>query len=163
MMMPFIVLTETKTKYRTPSACAKRAAYPAPPPVVPDPESIAAQAAYTEALLPRSAPDEAYCPGRLRSELFPGIGLPGPATESHVVNKGTPVATLGQQQLNVPEKKSHTPARHGCTANLKPECAGCDTVTSGAIGVHNMGLDSVAGLGRTPTPGNNSGRRRLGQ
>ena len=29
---------------------------PGPPSVVPDPESIAAQAAYTEALLPRSAP-----------------------------------------------------------------------------------------------------------
>ena len=30
--------------------------YPDPPPLVPDPESIAAQAAYTEALLPMSAP-----------------------------------------------------------------------------------------------------------
>jgi hypothetical protein len=39
------------------SACAKRGAYSDPPPVVPDPKSIAAQAAYTlaEALLPRSA------------------------------------------------------------------------------------------------------------
>jgi len=34
-----------------------------------------------------------YCPGRLRPELFPGIGvLPGPASESHIVNRGTPVA-----------------------------------------------------------------------
>ena len=33
-----------------------------------------------------------YCPGRLRPELFPGIGiLPGPATASHIVNRGTPV------------------------------------------------------------------------
>jgi len=49
-----------------------------------------------------------YCPGRLRPELFPGIGvLPGPATESHIVNRGSPVAPLGQPQLNVPERKSH--------------------------------------------------------
>ncbi len=40
--------------------------------------------------------------------MFPGIGvLPGPATESHIVNRGTPVAPLGQPQLNVPETKSH--------------------------------------------------------
>jgi hypothetical protein len=38
--------------YRTPPACAKRAADPDPPTVVPHPESIAAQAAYAEALLP---------------------------------------------------------------------------------------------------------------
>ena len=36
-------------------ACAKRA-YPDPPPLVPHPESLAAQAAYAEALLPGSAP-----------------------------------------------------------------------------------------------------------
>ena len=36
-----------------------------------------------------------YCPDRLRPEMFPGIGvLPGPATESHVVNRVTPVAPL---------------------------------------------------------------------
>jgi hypothetical protein len=34
--------------YRTPSACAKRATYPDPPPVILFPESIAAQAAYQE-------------------------------------------------------------------------------------------------------------------
>jgi hypothetical protein len=39
---------------RARSACAKRAAYPDPPPVVSHAESIAAQAAYTEALLPSS-------------------------------------------------------------------------------------------------------------
>ncbi len=33
-------------RYGTPSACANRAAYPDPTPVVPDPESIDAQAAY---------------------------------------------------------------------------------------------------------------------
>ncbi len=32
--------------YGTPPACANRAAYPDPPPVVPHPESIDAQAAY---------------------------------------------------------------------------------------------------------------------
>ncbi len=31
--------------------------------------------------------------GQLRPEMFPGIGaLPEPATESHVVNRGNPVA-----------------------------------------------------------------------
>jgi hypothetical protein len=45
----------SRAPYRTPSACAKRATYPDPPPVlVPHPESLAAQAAYTEALLPGS-------------------------------------------------------------------------------------------------------------
>ena len=39
----------------SPSACAKKATYSDPPPVVPDPESIAAQAAYAETLLPGSA------------------------------------------------------------------------------------------------------------
>ena len=35
----------------------------------------------------------ALLPGYLRPKLFPGIGvLPGPATESHVVKRGTPVA-----------------------------------------------------------------------
>ena len=36
----------SRAPYRTPSACANRAAYPEPPPVVPDPESIDAQASY---------------------------------------------------------------------------------------------------------------------
>ena len=38
--------TPSRAPYRTPSACANRAAYPDPPPVVPHPESIDAQAAY---------------------------------------------------------------------------------------------------------------------
>jgi hypothetical protein len=43
--------------------------------------------------------------GQLRPEMFPGIGaLPEPATESHVVNRGTPVAPC---RLKGPEKKSH--------------------------------------------------------
>jgi hypothetical protein len=41
--------TPSRAPYRTPPACAKRATYSDPPPVVPDPESIAAQAAYNEA------------------------------------------------------------------------------------------------------------------
>ncbi len=41
--------TPSRAPYETPSAF-KRAAYPDPPSVVPHPESIAAQAAYTEDL-----------------------------------------------------------------------------------------------------------------
>jgi hypothetical protein len=69
---------------------------PPPPLVVPDQESLAAQADYVDgrALLPPG-------PSRLGTELFPGIGvLPGPATGPHIVNRGTPVAPLGQPQLN---------------------------------------------------------------
>ena len=69
---------------------AKRAAYPDPPPVIPLPESIAAQAVYQ--LRYKSTE---YCSwvSSGRAEMFPGIGaLPEPATESHVVNRGTPVA-----------------------------------------------------------------------
>jgi hypothetical protein len=40
------VTEPSSVPYRTPSACAKRAAYPDPPPVILLPESIAAQAAY---------------------------------------------------------------------------------------------------------------------
>jgi hypothetical protein len=75
--------------------------------VVPHPESLAAQAAY-----PFGHSDKRYCPDQLRPELFPGIGvLPRPATGSHIVIRGTPVAPLGQPQLNVPEKKSHPRGR----------------------------------------------------
>jgi len=42
--------TPSRAPYRTPSACANRAAYPDPPPGVPDPESIDAQAAYRRRL-----------------------------------------------------------------------------------------------------------------
>jgi hypothetical protein len=56
-----------------------------PPPVVPDPESIDTQAPTEDG--------KALLPGGLRPELFPGIGvLPGPATESHIVTRETPVA-----------------------------------------------------------------------
>ena len=42
----FKVTEPSSIPYRTHSACAKMAAYPDPPPVIPVPESIAAQAAY---------------------------------------------------------------------------------------------------------------------
>ncbi len=42
----FKVTEPSSIPYRTPPACAKMAAYPDPPPVIPVPESIAAQAAY---------------------------------------------------------------------------------------------------------------------
>jgi len=67
---PFTGLNRRAPKGRPPGT---------PPPAVPHPESLAAQAAYTEALLPW-----------LRPELFPGIGvLPGPAAGSHIVNRVT--------------------------------------------------------------------------
>jgi hypothetical protein len=42
----FKVTEPSSVPYRAPPACAKRAAYPDPPPVILLPESIAAQAAY---------------------------------------------------------------------------------------------------------------------
>ena len=96
----FKVTEPSSVPYRAPPACAKRAAYPDPPPVIPLPESIAAQAAYQ--LRYKNT-------GQLRPEMFPGIGaLPKPATESHVVNRGTPVAPcLWPLSAKGPEKKSH--------------------------------------------------------
>ena len=44
----FKVTEPSSVPYRTPPACAKMAANPDPPPVIPVPESIAAQAAYTD-------------------------------------------------------------------------------------------------------------------
>ena len=46
VLMVYFLRTPSRAPYRTPSACANRAAYPDPPPVVPHPESIDAQAAY---------------------------------------------------------------------------------------------------------------------
>jgi hypothetical protein len=69
-----------------------------PPPVL-DTESLAAQAAYTEV----------FARVRLGPEWSPGLRPPRAcycaATGSHIVNRGTPVAPLGQPQLNVPGKK----------------------------------------------------------
>ena len=69
--------------YGARSACAKRAAYPDPPPVVPDPESLAA----SPGGLYRGSIARAIW---LRPELFLGIGvLPGSATGSQIVNRVT--------------------------------------------------------------------------
>ena len=67
----FKVTEPSSIPYRIHSACAKRAAYPDPPPVIPLPDTGVAQAAYKRL----------YCPGPLRPEMFSGIGaLPEPAT-----------------------------------------------------------------------------------
>jgi hypothetical protein len=64
-------------------------AYPGP--VVPHPESLAAQAAYTEAAA------LAISRVQLGPESFPGIGvLPAPDTGSHIVNSGTPVTAAAE-------------------------------------------------------------------
>ena len=52
----FKVTEPSSIPYRTLSACAKRAAYPDPPPVILLPESRISQAADAETLLPGSAP-----------------------------------------------------------------------------------------------------------
>jgi hypothetical protein len=83
----FKVTESSSIPYRTHSAYAKMASYPDPPPVIPVPDTIVTQADYAETLLPGSVQ------GHCRPEMFPGIGaLPEPPTESHVVNRGTPVA-----------------------------------------------------------------------
>jgi hypothetical protein len=46
---------------------------PGHPPVVPHPESLAAQSAY-----PYGIRAQRYCPGQLRPEWFPGIGVLSP-------------------------------------------------------------------------------------
>ena len=43
VLVVLFLRTPSRAPYRTPSACANRAAYPDPPPVVPHPESIDAQ------------------------------------------------------------------------------------------------------------------------
>ena len=56
VLIVYFVRSPSRAPYRTPSVCAIRATYSDTPPVVPEPESITAQAAYTEALLPGSEP-----------------------------------------------------------------------------------------------------------
>ena len=46
VLVVYFSRTPSRAPYRTPSACANRAAYPDPPPVAPDPESIDAQACH---------------------------------------------------------------------------------------------------------------------
>jgi len=74
-------------------ACAKRAAYPDPV-MIPDPESLTAQAAYTEALLPGSGSG----PNCFQA-LGSSPGLLQDATGSHIVRAGqgggTPVYVCG--------------------------------------------------------------------
>ena len=103
----FISRSPGQALYGAKSACAKPAATRDPPPRSP-PSGI-----------PR-------CPGGLyRGSIAQGKArnvsqhwvLPGPATGSHIVNRGTPVASLGQPQLNVPEKKSH-PLRGPCSPDF---------------------------------------------
>ena len=48
----FKVTEPSSIPYRTHPACAKMAAYPDPPPVIPVPDTGVAQAAYAETLLP---------------------------------------------------------------------------------------------------------------
>jgi hypothetical protein len=47
------VTEPSSVPYRTPSACAKRAAYPDPPPIIPLPDTIAAQAAHQLSIIVR--------------------------------------------------------------------------------------------------------------
>jgi hypothetical protein len=63
----FKVTGPSSIPYSTPPACAKRAAYPDPPPVILVPESIAAQAAYQL----RYRNTEYYFLGQLRPEMTP--------------------------------------------------------------------------------------------
>ena len=86
----FKVTEPSSIPYRTHSACAKMTAYPDPPPVILLPESIAAQAAYQL----RYKNTEYYSWVSSGPKCFhSGIGaLPKSAIESHVVNRGIPVA-----------------------------------------------------------------------
>ena len=108
-MFIFKVTEPSSIPYGTHPACAKRAAYPDPPPVIPLPDT--GVAGVTSLPSPRSLshilgtwylaylrwtktePTEFSTWVSFRPEMFSGIGaLPKPATESHVVSKGNPVA-----------------------------------------------------------------------
>ena len=69
----FKVTESGSVPYRTPSACTKRAAYQDPPPVIPVPESIVAQAAY-QLRYENTEYVRVLFLGLLRPEMFPGIG-----------------------------------------------------------------------------------------
>jgi hypothetical protein len=85
----FILKVTGPSPHGPKTACAKGQPTPPPPPhVVPHPESLAGQAAYP---FGHSAIAQISL-----GPNFPGIGvLPRPATGSHIVIRGTPVAPLG--------------------------------------------------------------------
>ena len=81
--------TPSRAPYRTPPACANRAAYPDPPPVVPDPESIDSQCVcwlfifkdtITASMLRRSLPFQptllkpVWSMAELKPKERPGLG-----------------------------------------------------------------------------------------
>ena len=75
-----------------------------PPPVVLHPESLAAQAAYPY----RHSAIAHVCSGpKCFPALGSSLGLLQSPIPAGIVNRKTPVAPLGQPQLNVPERKSH--------------------------------------------------------
>ena len=85
----FEVTEPSSVPYRAPPACAKRAAYPDPPPVILVPESIAAQAAYQL----RYKNIEYYSWVGSGPKCFQVLGWGSPACyRIHVVNRGTPVS-----------------------------------------------------------------------
>ncbi len=63
----FKVTEPSSIPYRTHPACAKRAAYPDPPPVIPLPESIAAQPAYQ--LRYKNTENYSWVPTRVFSDM----------------------------------------------------------------------------------------------
>ena len=85
----FKVTEPSSIPYRTPPAFAKRAAYPDPPPVILLPESIAAQAAYQ--LRYENTGYYSWVGSGPKCFQVLGLSSPEPATESHVVNRGTPL------------------------------------------------------------------------
>ena len=96
MQLFVLAVTEpSSVPYRTHSACAKRAAYPDPPPVVPVPDTGVAQAAYAETLLPGSAPAR---------NVFRYWGSPRACYRVPCCEEGEPSSPLSAKG---PEKKSH--------------------------------------------------------
>ena len=91
----FKVTEPSSIPYRTHSACAKRAANPDPPPVIPVPDTEVAQAAYAETLLPGSAPAR---------NVFRYWGSPRACYRIPCCGKGDPSSPLSAKG---PEKKSH--------------------------------------------------------
>jgi len=79
--------TESSRRPPTPAPCAKslRAAYSDPPPVIPVPESIAAQAAYR--LIYKNIEYYSWVSSGPKCFQVLGGSLTKPATESHVVNR----------------------------------------------------------------------------